>query len=273
MNLRAKILVFLYLFFFVTSSLLGSPIVGSSAKTLKSRNFMFEGHFSYYSYTSRYDVGSEEWIDFPSEDSYVVIGFLPQFYYGILDYLTVRLTLPVSMKNRDYGTSQKSTGIGDIIFDLKHRLIEGGGGIPIVSWYAGIRLPTGDKETDPQLGDGSIDGVIGILLTEEVSPITAHLKTGYWYNGKVDENDIADKFYYNGAVEYSLPYQCALVGELDGFITGTGLEQKYQLAIAPGITNKSFHGLVLEASVIIPLATRGGLLYSYSPYIGFMYSF
>lgn len=273
MNNKIKFFIFLFLIFAFITSVYGSPIIGSSANTIKGKSFMFEGHFFYNSYTKRYDFNNEEWIQFPTGHSYVSMGFLSQIYYGIFDYLTIRLSLPVLMKNRDYGTSQKSTGIGDVYFDFKHRIVEGRDFIPTISWCGGARFPTGDKDTDPQLGDGSIDGLIGLLVTEELVFLKSHISCGYWYNGKVDGNDIPDMFFYNATLEYPLPAQFAMVGEANGNVVGSGVDQKYVFELCPGLTNKSITGLILEASVKIPIKTRSELRYDYSPFVGLMYFF
>lgn len=273
MKLRKFAFLLFSLVFIISCSVYAAPIVGSSANTLKSRSFMFEGHFFYHGYTARYYIDGEEWISFPPDHSYVVMGLLPQLYYGVFDFLTVRLTSPVSMNNRNYGTSEKSKGFGDIVIDFKHRIIKGLGFIPTISYFGGIRLPTGDKETEPPLGDGSTDGVFGLLVTEKVPVLTTHLNLGYWYNGKVEGYDIPDVFFYNIAVEFPLPLQSAVVGELNCSTSGSGIDQKYLYEFCPGVTNKSFPGLVLEASVKIPFKARGGLRYDFSPFVGFMYFF
>jgi len=271
--MRSKCFIFLVFVLLITSYVCGGPIIGSSANTIKSKSFMFESHISYTPYSARYYTDGEEWIGFSEDESNVVIGFLPQLYYGVFDFLTIRLTAPVNMHKIDYGVSEKSTGIGDIIIDFKHRLLNGKLFIPTVSWFGGIRLPTGNKKASPALGDGSTDAVVGILVTEHILKLSSHSKVGYWLNGKVDDVDIPNMFFYNEALEYGLPLKFAFVTELNGFISGSGNEQRYCMEFCPGINNKLFPNLVLEASVKIPIWARLGLRYDYSPFVGFMYLF
>lgn len=254
-------------------SLYGDPIIGTSTNTLRKNGFMLEGHFFYDNFTKRYDFQNEEYVPFQSDQKYTIIGFLPEAYYGILDVLTFHLVVPVSMHDRDYGTSEKTTGIGDVYCDIKYRLIEGKDFTPMISCYAGARFPTGGKDKDPPLGDGSMDFLAGVLLTEPLVMFTTHFGIGFWYNGTVDDVDIPDMFFYNGAIEYPISEQFAVLCEADGFISGSGNEQTHALEICPGLTNSTFPGLNIEVSVKIPLKTRIPLRYDFSPFVGCTYSF
>jgi hypothetical protein len=267
-------IVIFTLFFILTLNILsGDPIIGMSTNTLRKNGFMLEGHFFYSDFTKRYDFSSEEYVPFPSDHKYTIIGFLPEGYYGILDVLTLHLAVPVTMHERDYGTSEKATGLGDVYADLKYRLLEGGYLTPMISFFAGGRFPTGDKDKIPPLGDGSMDFVGGLLLSEYLPMVATHLGIGFWYNGSVDDVDIPDILFYNGTIEYPFFPQFTVLCEADGFISVSGDEQTHSLEICPGVRNSTFPGLDIEVSLKVPLKTRMALRYDFYPFVGCAYTF
>jgi hypothetical protein len=249
------------------------PIIGSGANTLSRNGIALEAHFGYTSYTARYYIPGEEWLAFGEGESNTEMLFLPQLRYGPFDFLSLRLSIPLIMHKIVNGTEESSTGVGDVCFDFKHLLYRGGKGLPQVSWRAGARFPTGDKDADIPLGDGSMDFMGELLVTEDLPWLSAHANIGYWYNGEVEGVDIDDQIFYTGAVEYPFGFQSSLVAELNGFVSGSGENQFYLLEVCPGITNRTIEKLVIEASVRIPLTARGGLRYDFSPFVGFMYLF
>lgn len=276
MNKRATYLLIVLIFCIYFSYLSGSPIIGYDASTISQKSFVYEGHFFYTDYTYRYDYSGEEWIEFPSDHSNTQMGLLSEIHYGILDYVTVRLTVPLIYHTIDYGTKRKSTGLGDVNFDVKYRLFDGSDKIPIISFMGGMRFPTGDSKADLPLGDGSLDGFGGVLIRKELGSFTSHLNGGYWYNGESEGGDeIEDILFYDVTVEYEFARPLAVVAELNGYYTITGDESEYDylMEFCPGVINRSFERLVLEASVKIPLSSRTVLGYDFSPFVGASYYF
>lgn len=255
------------------SGLNGEPIIGSSALTLSKGSFVIESHFGYTGYNAQYYLAQEEWIGFDEGESNTVMLLLPQFHYGVFDFLNVRFSLPLVMHKVDFGTELSSSGIGDLFFDFKHCVYSGGQGMPSVSWRGGGRFPTGDKEADVPLGDGSMDFLAELLITEALPWFTLHANLGYWYNGEVDNVDLDDQITYTAGVEYPFGFQSALLVETSGFVAGSGETQYYLWEVCPGISSNAIRHLALEASVKIPIKARGGLRYGFSPFVGFLYHF
>ncbi|MCK4352670.1 transporter [candidate division WOR-3 bacterium] len=249
---------FFVIFVIMTFKANASPIVGSSANTLPEGKFMFEAHIMYMNFTESY---SNDWIRFAGDSSFNVVLLLPQFYYGIRDFLTVRLTIPITINNQNFGVKKKSQGLGDIVLDTKYNFYKE----PKISGFLGLRFPTGDKNAEISLGDGSTDMVGGVLITKRVAPIAYHIKLGYWLNGK----GFDDKIFYNLTLEKPIFNKWAIVGELDGSRQG----DKYILQFCPGIQYKGITGLTLEASFEIPVTAKGGFKYQYAPFIGLIYIF
>ncbi len=273
MKVSGSVLICLVIILSTVCGVHAEPIIGSGANTVQRNSFMFEGHFGYTSYTARYYLSQQQWIGFGEGESNTAMLILPQLHYGIFDFLSIRLSVPLIMNKVDYGTALSSSGIGDVYFDFKHRLYRGENGLPHVSWRAGGRFPTGSKDADVPLGDGSMDFLAEFLVTEEIPWCALHANIGYWYNGTVDSIDIDDQIFYAAAVEYPFGFQSALMIELNGFVSRSGEDQFYLLEVCPGMSNKTIQNLVLEASVKIPLKARGGLRYDFSPFVGCRYYF
>jgi hypothetical protein len=247
------------------------PIIGSGTPTLNRNGIALEAHFGYTSYTARYYLSQEEWLGFGEGESNIVMLLFPQIHYGAFDFLNLRLSVPLSIHKATNGTEVSSSGIGDICFDFKHRLYRGEKLLPQLSWRAGGRFPTGDKDADLPLGDGSMDFMAELIVTEVLPWFAVHANIGYWYNGKVDGIDIDDEFFYTAGAEYPFGFQSAMIVELNGFISGSDENQFYLVEVCPGISNSTIRNLVLEASVKIPLKARGNLRYDFSPFVGFIY--
>ncbi len=87
---------------------------------------------------------------------------MPRLLYGVTDWLTVRVAIPLEDRFRDFpdeGGQASGTGLGDIVVDPKILMYKGKTGSPSVALLAGVRLPTGDTESDIPLSDGSTDYV------------------------------------------------------------------------------------------------------------------
>lgn len=247
-----------------------SPLIGASANTLPGSKFMVDGLLWYMDFAQSYNEEKEDWVDLPSGDSYEKALLLSRFYYGIADFLTIRLTLPVIAQNiKTSGSKESSTGIGDLAIDPKICLVKGSKSIPKISGFTGIRLPTGDETASPPLGDGSTDFLMGILVTHKIKPFTAHATLGYWLNGK----NLADQTFYNLTVEYPLFRDLGAVCELNGSMTGEGLFKgdKHILELCPGLQYSGFQGLKIGAAIKLPVLAKSGYRYHLAPFVKIVY--
>lgn len=217
-------------------------------------------------FAQSYDEEKEDWVDLPSGHSYEKALLLPRFYYGIADFLTIRLTLPVIAQNiKTSGSKESSTGIGDLVIDPKIRLVKGSKSIPKISGFTGIRLPTGNDAASPPLGDGSIDFLMGILVTHKIKSLTGHATLGYWLN----EKDQPNQTFYNLAVEYPLLPDLGAVCELNGSMTGEGLFKgdKHILELCPGLQYSGLQGLKIGVAIKLPVLAKGGYRYHLAPFV------
>ncbi len=140
----------------VAATALGSPIVGTSANTLPKGKFMLDTWWTWQEYTRMYEYnlhygGDAGWIDLADNITYTSASFVPRLLYGVTDWLTLRVAIPVEDRFKDFPDDEgqsSSTGLGDIVFDPKIRMYKGESGYPVVSLLAGVRLPTGDTKSD-----------------------------------------------------------------------------------------------------------------------------
>ncbi len=247
-----------------------SPLIGASANTLPRGKFMVDGLLWYMNFAESDIFAKGDWGDLPSGDSFEKALFLPRFYYGIADFLTIRLTLPAIAQNiKTGGSKERSTGIGDLVIDPKICLVKGSKSIPKISGFTGLRLPTGDDTASPPLGDGSTDFLMGILLTHKIKPFTGHATLGYWLNGK----DRPDQTFYNLTVEYPFLQNLAAVCELNGSMTGEGLFKRdnYILELCPGLQYSGFQGFKIGVAVKLPVLAKGGYRYHLAPFVKIVY--
>ncbi len=85
---------------------------------------MVDGLLWYMDFVQSYYEEEEDRMDLPSGDSYEKVLFLPRFYHGIADFLTIRLTFPVIIQSKIFGESkERATGIGDLVIDPKICLV------------------------------------------------------------------------------------------------------------------------------------------------------
>jgi hypothetical protein len=176
----------------MTPAASGAPIVGTSANTLAKGKFMLDVWATWQEYSRVYDYdldGNDHagWIDLNDDVSFTAASFVPRLLYGATDWLTLRVALPVEDRFRDFpeeGTQTASTGLGDVVFDPKLRVYKGESGYPVVSLLAGVRLPTGDTDSEIPLSDGSTDYCAGFAATHAIGDLAAHLCSVYWLNGE-----------------------------------------------------------------------------------------
>jgi len=116
--------------------------------------------------------------------------------YGITDTLTVFTAIPWKWARSDdtmrYAEERGPSGIGDIDFGLRHRLIQNlfGSGV-LMSLQGTVKIPEGYEYGHPlrelSLGDGQYDTTIALLFGRGLGKGYAWLNTGYKYRFENDE--------------------------------------------------------------------------------------
>lgn len=159
---------------------------------------------------------------------------------GITDYVTAHLSIPYATQSgireseppdeiHEHGNSR---GIGDIAFHVNHMAVHmPNQGFHVAVIY-GLKMPTGqtnikDKngerfEAEFQPGSGSWDPMIGVAVTEDYGPFSAHANLHYTLVTEgIQETDLGDRFNYNVA----LVYRTAPPIRMNFFVEANGLWQ------------------------------------------------
>jgi len=105
---------------------------------------------------------------------------------GLPGRLELGGVVPLAMKSQG---SKSAAGIGDVLIVARYGLLQ----FPLLPVRAalslGVSLPTGDKKSQPALGDGTTDiGLALALNTIKLGVVVAHLRGAYWFNGKPDDS-------------------------------------------------------------------------------------
>ena len=267
-----------------------SPIVGASANTLPRGAFMvdfwassrdFERAFD----TGLYDGGEGGWIDYPEDASLTAASVVPRLCYGVTDWFTLRVSLPIEDRYLNFPDSvgeETNTGMGDIVVDPKIRIYEGDEGYPRLALLTGVRFPTGETEgVDGRgtlaLSNGSTGILAGCALTQAMGPHMAHLCASFWFNGESDSGaDVKDLLIASATLESPLDEQWSLLWEFKGY-WGEDPKAYYRTYACPGI---SWNGEKMTAglSAMVSATSYGGGGISYvdfdwAPYLRVYYRF
>lgn len=261
---------------------LAVPVVGVSANTLPSGAFMIDTWASWKSYTRSYIDDETGWGDLPSDYSITSATVSPRLYYGVTDWLTVRLTVPLEDRARDFpdnGGSDSNTGLGDIVVDPKIQVYKGETGYPRVALLTGIRFPTGetdgiDSEGTLALSDGSTDYVFGGVVTHKVENVTGHACVTYWLNGENEAgNDVSDIWIASLSIEDQILDDWTLLWEAKAYY-GDEPSDYYRVYACPGVAWSNGGRFTIGLSGMVQLASEGGQLdYDWAPYLRAYYCF
>ena len=205
--------------------------------------------------------------------------------------------LNIKKKNTVSGQRLESTssGLGDLQLLLKHAFFQRDAlkRTTRLAWIAGIKLPTGDETKAPSLGSGSVDFIIGGILTHIVNRIAIHADLKYKVNTEANSVRAGNSLKHNLALEYRVipkKFQSIsdktvnLILELNGLyvetsnsggvaVTNSGGET---LFLSPGVQVVATPRLIIEGLFQYPIIQelRGTQLgVDYTALVGFRYSF
>jgi hypothetical protein len=265
---------------------LASPVVGTSANTLPQGEFMIDLWSTWQSYDREYadnlhGDGNPGWEDLPGDITYTSASFVPRLLYGVTDWLTLRVSLPLEDRFRDFPDAEgqaTSTGLGDVIVDPKILLYAPESGATKVSLLAGVRFPTGDTTSDVPLSDGSTDFGVGFAWTQKMGDVTGHVCSFYWVNGESEDGiDVRNQSTTTLTIEDPLNADWSLLWEARAWL-GEDATKFYRIAACPGVSwnasqrlNVGFSGVISVAAKGCPLITRYDS--SWSPYLRAYYRF
>lgn len=244
------------------------PIRGAGASTGPKGMLIVEPHFMYLDFKELYDEQSGDWEDFGPGQKAEFEMVLLQVTYGISERLWPRINIPYWWREISMGPVKgTSNGIGDIIVDLKTKLIKGENLQQGLVLLTGLKLPTGDSDEVPRLGDDSFAAGGGLTASKRFGPVRLNGFAAWWFKENSD-------YVQNDELEYSASAQILLSRsvipnvELYGTREEGGDERSLDLIL--GLQYWPSRKLLLEAAVQIPVENKGGLKYDAAPYIGLM---
>lgn len=121
---------------------------------------------------------------------------------GLPGNADINLIVPVAKKS--FG-ELNSGGVGDIMVMARYGLFQGSI-LPVrAALGLGGNLPTGDKDANPALGDGSTDLGFGVsLITANIPFLTGHLRGAYWLNGKNGDVKYGNMLEYVAVMDFGV---------------------------------------------------------------------
>ena len=161
-----------------------------------------------------------------------------------------------------------SDGYGDIIVDLKTKLIKGENLQQGLVLLTAVRLPTGDSDEVPPIGDGSTDVGVGLTASKRFGPVQLNGMTAWWFNEKNDFGSDEDELEYSASAQVLLSRSVIPNIEAYGKYLEGGEQRSLDLIL--GLQYWPSRKLLLEAAVQTPVDNKGGFKYDAAPYVGLM---
>ncbi len=279
-----KVLFLSVVLLLVVSGLSRAQVHWRSAKTMPKGSYLVMASWYYTDFTKFYDWNVEEWKDLPSDSSRTYWGFNTMFGYAITDRLEAHVHVPITFKSAENDTIKRSSsGLGDIYLKSRYSVLPWAKDRHGLTLTGALRFPTGDEEASPALGDGTTDFAIGeIFTTAWMNNFRGHIKAGYWFNGKNDDEvNIGDEFKLILKLDRKLspkvmPFMTYIYYSQTKKETDAGIvanSQKIRHYFVLGGVYKPIEGMFIRPKVVMPIGGEGGSLYAFKPLIDFWYIF
>jgi hypothetical protein len=260
-------------------------LVGTSANTVPEGEFMLDTWFMWRDYAVEYEQGLQDgnttgWVDLPASETRTHGTIAPRLLYGVTDWLTVRIGIPLEDRYVDLlgDGSGSATGPGDLVIDPKIQIYREKSGYPRAALLAGVRLPTGDSSGSLSLSDGSTDLVGGAAVTHKMGDVGAHVCVVYWLNGENAAGvDTPDLWVGSATIDNPIDENWSLLWEAKAYIgsENAGYRRAY---VCPGIAWTGGH-LTVGMSGFIPVYRKGVVNasnrfdFDWAPYVRVYYRF
>jgi hypothetical protein len=264
------------------------PIVGASANTIPAGTFMLDMWGTWQDYSIKHNSTGDDpgWCGLGNGDNVTSGSLVPRIYYGVADWLTLRVAIPFEDRYAEFGAADgggmSNSGLGDIIIDPKIQILSSDGGYPRVAALVGVRFPTGeatgvDDDNVSPVSDGSTDYMLGAVATHRVGSITAHACLTHWMNGQTESGtDSPDMWVGLASIEMPLDESWMLLWEYKGVFSSES-KAFYRTYACPGI---AWNGerTTIGLSALVSAARKGGdgpggYDFDWAPYLRVYYRF
>lgn len=264
----------------LASPLAASPIVGVSANTIPQGTFMVDVWATGKSYTRSFIDGDDSWVDLPADSDVSAATVCPRIYYGVTDWLTMRVAFPIEDRFAKYGTGDgedANIGFGDILVEPKFQFYRTTDGATKASILTTLCLPTGDTDGKPALSDGSTDVAVGVVVSRQMERVAGHAAVIYCLNGESEAGvDKKDMWIATASLETPIGDGWSLLWEAKGY-AGETMSKYYRLYTCPGVCWKGERVTAGLSAMISTVAYGGGgiswLDYEWAPYFKIYYRF
>lgn len=125
-----------------------------------------------------------------------------EILYGLTKNITVTLSVPQNLDRNEGGES--SSGLGDITFRGKYNFFrkDSLGAQHKITGIFGVKLPTGEDESDPPLGTGTTDVLAGLSYGYESRTWYHFVTFRYILQTERDGFNPGDRLHYDAAIGY-----------------------------------------------------------------------
>lgn len=256
-----------------------TSIVGPETKLLKDSGLHLESNVGFVPYSKQYDAIGEDWEQFGSDSSKSEMFSVNKLYFGLTKEFTIGGKVYYRRREQDFVDTLSGTqqGLGDSEVRFVYRAVRGeteGEGTTLIS---GLRIPTGNTENFPPLGDGSWDFMLGFNTSKKLLIFHGQMLGGLWINGLNGDNyegtALGNQLFFNFNAEIRARSKVdssevfSVVGEASGYF-GTGEEGKKFIELSAGPQWHVLDNLVLQAAARIPVSSNEKYGHSYSLYGG-----
>ena len=254
-----------------------AQILWRSAKMMSGGSFIAMTSGNLTSCGRSYDWGSESWADFGEDRSMSTTGIETMLGFGVTDRIEAMVHIPLLFKKNEVGGVETSAaGLGDIYVKTRIALVRWAKGSHGFTLVGAARFGSGDTDSTPALGNGSMDFALGgIFTTKWMGKFRGHFKFNTWLNGKTNTDmNIGDEVKFIGKLDHNLSSK--LMGFLSYIYYGQGKRknaagdivdntQKSRNYAVMGLVFKPVKGLFIRPKVTIPVAGKGGNLFTIKP--------
>ncbi len=257
-----------------TAPLNSTPLIIRTGTILKTFQVLGWVNFTYNQTVKSYNWDTNEFIKPEGFEPTTTAGADLLASVGLPGKLELGGVLPVIMMKSKGEAS--SSGIGDLLLVARYGVLQNPL-LPVrMALSVGLSLPTGNKNANPALGDGSTDlGAALAINTVKLGFIIGHLRGAYWLNGKTD-----DTTRLGNMLQYMAGLDFPILPKLTPQIAFTGYNQEAKLVNGTPLPNseidRGFLGILLlwqpipnltlrpKASFPILPVCKGGALADYN---------
>lgn len=145
-------------------------------------------------------IESEFEIERGNDERHTALNY--EILYGLTEDLSFTIKVPQIIDHKE--GDERDSGLGDIQLRGKYQLFRQDtlGAQDKISVILGIKLPTGDEDTEPPLGTGTTDFLFGMSYGHESRTWYHFITLRYLLRTQDDGFEPGDRFFYDASIGY-----------------------------------------------------------------------